>query len=311
MSFDNAYGRMLADKVQSINQRKVKNMGSESLMTGRGSVNSYTDRPFRPLTEAVDDASLKRVIGGARLNRARYAWDEDKVSNPARSVMVERPDTSSVRHSALNQGSGLFSSVLGSFGLGSSMDGGAMAFGEMKEGGKKTRGRPKKQTQKDREDERLAMEVKGLKDVVEGGAMAFGKMKRGRKCKGGAMAFGEMKSNVGFDPNYMPSGMSGKGILSDLVGSFGLGMESKGPDSQAMKSMKAVKGGARMGLKGGMVRQLIPVQAMKGDSMSGGKKSVASTDGRKARAAIVRQVMAEKGLSMIEASKFVKQNNLY
>jgi coproporphyrinogen III oxidase-like Fe-S oxidoreductase len=34
-------------------------------------------------------------------------------------------------------------------------------------------------------------------------------------------------------------------------------------------------------------------------------------DGRSARAEIVRKVMAEKGMKMIEASKYVKAHNLY
>jgi hypothetical protein len=38
-----------------------------------------------------------------------------------------------------------------------------------------------------------------------------------------------------------------------------------------------------------------------------GKKA----DGRSARAAVVRKVMREMGVSMIEASKYVKANNLY
>jgi len=37
----------------------------------------------------------------------------------------------------------------------------------------------------------------------------------------------------------------------------------------------------------------------------------APVDGRKARAAIVKRVMAERGCSMIEASKCVKAEGLY
>jgi hypothetical protein len=46
----------------------------------------------------------------------------------------------------------------------------------------------------------------------------------------------------------------------------------------------------------------------------GGKKRRApagASDGRRARAEIVKKVMREKGLKMIEASKYVKQHNLY
>ena len=41
------------------------------------------------------------------------------------------------------------------------------------------------------------------------------------------------------------------------------------------------------------------------------KRMVSATDGRRKRAEIVRKVMTEKGLSMIEASKYVKANGLY
>jgi hypothetical protein len=47
---------------------------------------------------------------------------------------------------------------------------------------------------------------------------------------------------------------------------------------------------------------------------TGGRKKRAPagpSDGRRKRADIVKKVMADKGLSMIEASKFVKSNNLY
>ena len=41
------------------------------------------------------------------------------------------------------------------------------------------------------------------------------------------------------------------------------------------------------------------------------KRAVGAMDGRRARAEIVKKVMASKGLSMIDASKYVKQHNLY
>jgi hypothetical protein len=45
----------------------------------------------------------------------------------------------------------------------------------------------------------------------------------------------------------------------------------------------------------------------KGGAVSGGKKG----DGRAERAMIVKKVMKEKGMKMIEASKYVKQHGLY
>lgn len=44
---------------------------------------------------------------------------------------------------------------------------------------------------------------------------------------------------------------------------------------------------------------------------TGGRCGSGKSDGRSKRASIVKKVMAEKGLSMINASKFVKQHNLY
>ena len=51
-----------------------------------------------------------------------------------------------------------------------------------------------------------------------------------------------------------------------------------------------------------------------GIEIKGGKKKRAPAkegDGRRKRAEIVRKVMAEQGLKMIEASKYVKEHNLY
>jgi hypothetical protein len=259
MSLDNAYGRMLANQVQKINERKVKNMGAEDLntvvMEGSGYYNSRMPQSARPLSSAISDNELsKRVIGGAKLKRNLYAWDDNKKSTMGPAKMIDYPDRSSLDVSALNSGSGMLSDIVGSFGLGD-MEGGAMAFGKMK----KKAGRPKKQTQKDKEDERLAMEIHNLKmremPSMDGGAMAFGKMKKKAK--------------------------SGSGFLSDTLGAFGLG-KNEG-------------------------KRLLTGPEMKGSSMSG----MGKVDGRKKRAEIVRKVMADKGLSMIEASKFVKAHNLY
>ena len=41
------------------------------------------------------------------------------------------------------------------------------------------------------------------------------------------------------------------------------------------------------------------------------KRVVGAGDGRRKRAEVVRKVMAEKGMKMIEASKYVKEHGLY
>jgi hypothetical protein len=50
---------------------------------------------------------------------------------------------------------------------------------------------------------------------------------------------------------------------------------------------------------------------MLGQDGHGQKKKRMVGAGVKARADLVRKVMAEKGLKMIEASKYVKEHNLY
>jgi hypothetical protein len=56
--------------------------------------------------------------------------------------------------------------------------------------------------------------------------------------------------------------------------------------------------------------EMPPLYAMKRKNFPVNRGAGAS-DGRKKRAEIVKRVMAEKGLSMINASKYVKANNLY
>lgn len=73
-------------------------------------------------------------------------------------------------------------------------------------------------------------------------------------------------------------------------------------------------GGATLGapkVKGG--RKLIPKEEMKPTMMSGGKKEDNKEAPKKKgnRAEIVRKIMKEKGMKLIEASKYVKQNGLY
>ena len=67
--------------------------------------------------------------------------------------------------------------------------------------------------------------------------------------------------------------------------------------------------------KGGDVSTFQKVSGLAGQlGWSGGKRvkrPVLEGDGRRKRADIVRKVMADKGCSMIEASKYVKEHNLY
>jgi len=107
-----------------------------------------------------------------------------------------------------------------------------------------------------------------------------------------AKPIGNMLNNLTTGKNVITGkGMDGSGFLSDLgipvvsdiAGMFGFGEASESDEE--------------------------PVQCGRRGKGTGG--TGAGTGGRAKRAAIVKKVMAEKGLSMINASKYVKQHNLY
>jgi len=121
-------------------------------------------------------------------------------------------------------------------------------FGNGKSGGRK------RQSRKDKEDEKLAMEVKGLENKEEGKGRSGGGRSGGRKMKGGATT-----------------------VTVETLKSTPK-MEQTHP---------------------------VPKAQMPSSTMSGGK------GGKSKRAEIVKKIMKEKGLKLIEASKYVKEHNLY
>ena len=112
-----------------------------------------------------------------------------------------------------------------------------------------------------------------------------------------------------------------------LIGSlFGKGAMSKKAHDELMAMCKkhegkAMKGAGRMvgsGRAVGAGKMKVEMESesegeMEMPSPKAPKKRrmVGATDGRRKRAEIVRKVMAEKGMKMIEASKYVKQHGLY
>jgi hypothetical protein len=99
-------------------------------------------------------------------------------------------------------------------------------------------------------------------------------------------------------PTY---GMKGEGFWDDIKGAV------KGAVSSVAQQVAADPVGSFEKAKKGyeMARQVLG---------KGGKKKRAPAgpnDGRRKRAEVVKRVMAEKGLSMIEASKYVKAHGLY
>jgi hypothetical protein len=77
--------------------------------------------------------------------------------------------------------------------------------------------------------------------------------------------------------------------------------------AQVIPVVKMVRGKGRSGSGAQSCMSGVKVYKKKGCGMSAGKK----VDGRMKRAMIVKKVMKEQGLSLIDASKYVKAKGLY
>jgi hypothetical protein len=135
--------------------------------------------------------------------------------------------------------------------------------------------------------------------------------KRGRgrpKKVGGAKA--EMVGNKQNDLLAMPSVVLANGVppSSQLRGSYGGSKPKKSKaEEKVMKAVeKKLKGGKNLSGMTDNRDKIAGIEAKMGQGKSGG-----AVDGRKKRSEIVKKVMKDKGLKMIEASKYVKQHNLY
>lgn len=173
-----------------------------------------------------------------------------------------------------------------------------MDITERKVGGR--RGRPKKQTQKDKEDEKLAMEVKGLKDEeMSGGRTRMTKAEMKKKAKEMGLDYGKEIMNMDDEAKQLV----GSGFWSDFGKGFVDGLKMVGSVAKPVLSVipHPAAQAASVGLN------------LAGLGMSGGKKrrARASTgDKRKQRGAMISKLMKEKGMSLGEASKYIKANNL-
>ena len=102
-----------------------------------------------------------------------------------------------------------------------------------------------------------------------------------------------------------------EGMGKELEGGMALRRQVGG--AKHKKEMEACESDSDEELDGGE-REMPPLYAMKRKNFPvnrGGKRPVGASDGRRKRAEIVRKVMAERGVKMIEASKIVKQEGLY
>jgi hypothetical protein len=161
---------------------------------------------------------------------------------------------------------------------------------------------------------------KALKSVLakHGGAMPLAKEKVARRIggrkKGGAFLdsladWGKKQLKEQGDNTYAKAGLQGIQDLGyGMRGGTLLGSPDRPKEIMGYGKMdEEIKKAVAKKLKGKGKSNLVVKSEMPASSMSGFGKG----DGRKKRAEIVKKVMAEKGLKMIEASKYVKQHGLY
>jgi hypothetical protein len=121
-------------------------------------------------------------------------------------------------------------------------------------------------------------------------------------------------------PMAGPYGTAASGILESLGYGrhHGEGMsgayEGKGSEDQDMRSLlgrPSADGGPRHGVRRlpDKARPPLHLHAVEGGRRH--RKPAGPNDGRRKRAEIVKKVMAQHGLSMIAASKYVKEHGLY
>jgi len=123
--------------------------------------------------------------------------------------------------------------------------------------------------------------------------MKCGKMEGSGRVVGGMMpkAFGMMPRNPILNPLYMGNDMSGMGtggMMPNINEIHRMVLPSPyHPPRKEMMEVKPMKGMGKV------------------------KRVVGAGDGRRKRAEIVKKVMAEKNMSMVQASKYVKEHGLY
>ena len=123
----------------------------------------------------------------------------------------------------------------------------------------------------------------------------------------GALGYGRSRRGCGTGGGQLVITHGGGRERDDVAMMSGMGYSGCG-DSDSDEEMKGGQSFANptdMSMSGAYQGQ--------GEACGGRKKraSAGPNDGRRKRAEVVKRVMAEKGMKMIEASKYVKANNLY
>lgn len=193
------------------------------------------------------------------------------------------------------------------------------------------RGGAKKSKKAKKEEEESSSE----EEEMTGGAVMVGAgTKKGQTRKTARKAYEHTPSEMGKQLADEMEALHGAGFLEDFRKGFnrvaspnvsGVGFEAVSGgalEDKMYAEAKKTRKPAVSKLKGGAVSKtgayegkgVLTIQHGEGIVKGGAKKTrkpASATDGRRKRAEIVKKVMAEKGLSLVEASKYVKAHNLY
>ena len=174
-----------------------------------------------------------------------------------------------------------------------------------------------KKSKKSKKEESSSDEESPSEDLTGGAVIVGAGTKKGQMRKTARKAYEHTPSEMGKELAQKLHSLHGAGFVEDFKKGFNLvaSPNVSGVGFETVSGGAVSKTGAYQG-KGKMIIQHLPEGEGEEIITGGGKKRkqrkpAGPNDGRRKRAEVVRRVMNEKGMSMIEASKYVKDHNMY
>jgi len=322
MPYDNEYNRMVADDIMTLNRKYVEH----DKKMGEGLSGGFLGALAGMVLPSVISGISKSIFGGGMSAGGMSGAGEEM-----EAATYDYGDASKTGGAKMSgYASGTFRDTGFDKVIGAGMSAGVKVY--------KRRGRPRK----------TGGAKLGLPSSIVGGALIPKENLPSSSMSGGAMSIGCGRSGAGRSgAGRSGAGRSGGGLMGDFKKMGDLLNDEKFIE-KVKKARKERTGKGRSGAGvsgGGLMDMLKPrgrmgniasvikdagkilqdkdlIDKMKkqsGRGRSGAGKSGAgvsgaggvSGGGRKERAELVKKIMREKGMSMIEASKYVKANNLY
>jgi hypothetical protein len=317
MPYNNSYNQEIANEILNINRRFLTHIKEEDMAPYiEGGNSQKQEEEYEEVHKKEGKGIISGLVGMLGLGKDQ---EDEKMAMEIKGL---KDKVKKGRGRPKKEGKGIISGIIGMLGLGKEGEKEKLEkMIEMKkeENKKKGRGRPKKeagskafltsqeklnkivsqggakkQSKKAKEDEKLSMEIKGVKDAVKKGR---GRPKKGKgltdccneqtredckdctdetKCccclsKEGYKGYHPKSKEEPLLKVPTVSKMEGKGIISGIVGMLGLGKEKKEAGVAEYK-----KGGSanprKIGGRKLLSKAEMPPSQMSGNGASGGKK---------------------------------------